>query len=232
MPDFSQSAPGLEPLVVVDHVLLPAADLQADAARLEEQFGLRANEGGRHPGVGTANYIVPLGLQYLELIAIVDRDEAAASRLGARLATALREQRRFVAWALRTDDLDALRAKLLDAGWMLPPIVEGSRRRPDGHVLSWRTQDVDEAGPAPSAIPFVIEWRVPKGLHPGQAPASHRIGEASLRQVVVDAREPERVRQKLDLLLGRSPMYDVREARADGVSQITLDTPTGELVIS
>jgi hypothetical protein len=231
MPDFSQSVVGLEPAVVVDHVLLPATDLGRDAARLEERFGLHANEGGRHPRVGTANYIVPMGTQYLELIAVVDHNEAASSRLGVRVANALREGRTFVAWALRTSDLDALRAKLLAAGWTLPPIVEGSRRRPDGQLLSWRTQDVDQ-GPAPSPIPFVIEWRVPDGLHPGQAPASHRVGRASLRKVVVGARDPERVREKLDLLLGGSPMYEVREASVDGVGEIALDTEGVELLMS
>jgi len=232
MPDFSQSASGLEPRVVIDHVLLPSSDLAQDAARLEEKFGLHANEGGRHPRVGTANYIVPLGKQYLELIAVVDRDEAASSRLGVRVANALRDRRMFVAWALRTDDLDALRATLLSAGWELPPTVEGSRRRPDGQVLSWRTQDVDE-GPAVSPIPFVIEWHVPEGLHPGEGTSAHRVGPAaSLRKVVVGARDPDSVRDKLELLLGRSPMYEVEEAEDDGVREITLGTDSGDLVVS
>ncbi len=231
MPDFTQSAAGLEPATVVDHVLLPVADLRQGAARLEESFGLHAIEGGRHPKVGTANYIVPLGRQYLELIAVVDPDEAASSRLGARVAGALREGRTFVAWALRTADLDALRARLLAAGWDLPAIVEGSRQRPDGQVLGWRTQDVDQ-GSSPSPIPFVIEWRVPDGLHPGQAQASHRAGASSLRRVVVGAREPDRLREKLELMLGDSPMYEVREADLDGVQEVVLEAGGHELVIA
>ena len=98
MLDFTQSAKGLQPATVVDHVLLPVADLDAGAQRLYEQYGLRGMPGGRHPNVGTANVIVPLGLQYLELIAVVDQEEAASSRLGARVAQALREGRTFVAW--------------------------------------------------------------------------------------------------------------------------------------
>ena len=31
--------------------------------------------------------------------------------------------RTFVAWDLRTTDLDALRARLVGAGWDLPPIA-------------------------------------------------------------------------------------------------------------
>jgi len=230
MPDFTQSPEGLEPPTVVDHVLLPVTDLEEGAQRLYERFGLKGSPGGRHPKVGTANVIVPLGLQYLELIAIVDQGEAASSRLGGRVARALEQKRTFVAWALRTHDLDALRARLQAAGWDLPPIVEGSRKRPDGQVLSWRTQDVD-TGSEPGAIPFAIEWRIPDGLHPGEAPSAHREGPASLRRVVVGARDPRRVRDELEILLGDSDFYEVREAGVDGVQQIVLESGGGELVI-
>src|SRR2546429_6625183 len=158
MPDFTQSVEGLEPPTVVDHVLLPVADLEVGAQRFYERFGLKGIPGGRHPNVGTANVIVPLGLQYLELIAVVDQEEAASSRLGARVAQALREGRTFVAWALRTQDLDAVRASLRSSGWDPPRIADGSRRRPDGQVLSWPTQHVG-TGAGPIAIPVVIEWR-------------------------------------------------------------------------
>jgi hypothetical protein len=230
MPDFSQSAKDLDPPTVVDHVLLPVADLAVGARALHERYGLEGIVGGRHPKVGTANVIVPFGLQYLELIAIVDPREAAASRLGRRVARALEEGRTFVAWALRTRSLDAVRAKLLAAGWELPPMVEGSRNRPDGQVLSWRTQDVD-AGPVPSAIPFVIEWRIPYGLHPGETAAAHGGGATALRRVVVGAIDPLGVREKLQLLLGDSDQYEVREAAVDGVDEVVLENGGGVLTI-
>jgi hypothetical protein len=230
MPDFTQSARGLDTPTVVDHVLLPVADLEHGARSLEERYGLKGIPGGRHPGVGTANVIVPLGRQYLELIAIVDEREAAARRLGSRVAQALKEKRSFVAWALRTEDLDAVRARLQSAGWELPAIAEGSRTRPDGQVLRWRTQEVD-TGPEPSAVPFVIEWRIPDGLHPGEAESSHRTGPAALRRVVVGARDLRACREKLQMLLGDSDLYEVREAAVDGVEQIVLETGGGELVI-
>ena len=230
MPDFTQSAKGLDPPTVVDHVLLPVGDLEAGAQKLYERFGLRSIAGGRHPKVGTANMIVPLGSQYLELIAIVDPQEAEGSRLGRRLAQALKEGRTFVAWALRTQSLEGVGTKLRAGGANLPPIIEGSRQRPDGRVLSWRTQDV-ETGGEPSAIPFVIEWRVPDGLHPGEVDASHRGGATALRRVVVGARDPDRVRRQLKLLLGESDLYEVREAAVDGVVALVLADDNGELVI-
>lgn len=226
MPDFSQSAPALQPPTVIDHVLLPVADLAQAARQMRERFGLEAIEGGRHATGGTANYIVPLGRQYLELIAVVDSEAAKEGHLSARVMQAVSGGRTFVAWALRTTDLDALRAKLAGAGWELPPIVEGSRRRPDGQVLSWRTQDVEVAS-EPSAIPFVIEWKIPDGLHPGQAGAS----AMSVRRVVVGAREPEKVRERLSLLLGESDMYEVRWAGHDGVEALVLEGPGGEKLV-
>src|SRR5438046_8181733 len=111
MPDFTQSVEGLEPPTVVDHVLLPVADLEVGAQRFYERFGLKGIPGGRHPGVGTANVIVPLGLQYLELIAVVDQGEAASSRLGGPVARALKQGRRFVALGPGTDYLDSGRAR-------------------------------------------------------------------------------------------------------------------------
>ena len=94
--------------------------------------------------------------------------------------------------ALRTQSIEGVEAKLRTAGWNLPPVIEGSRNRPDGQVLSWRTQDL-ETGGEPSAIPFVIEWRVPDGLHPGEAEASHRGGTTALRRVVIGARDRKSV---------------------------------------
>ena len=230
MPDFTQSPENLDPPTVVDHVLLPVADLEDGAQKLREQYGLEAIPGGRHPKVGTANMIVPLGRQYLELIAVADPQEAAASRLGRRVTRALAEGRTFVDWATRTGSMDAMRDKLLAAGWDLPPVGEGSRRRPDGQLLRWRTQDVDTAA-TPTALPFVIEWDVPDGLHPGQAAALHPSGATALRRVVVGARNPEHVREQLQLLLGDSDLYEVRQAAVDGVEEVVLDSPHGDVVI-
>ena len=230
MPDFSQSAPGLEPPAVIDHVLLPVGNLEDAARHLHERYGLQANPGGRHAAGGTANYIVPLGFQYLELIAVVEPSEIRASHLGARVMQAVGDGRTFVAWALRTADLDALRAKLLGEGWDLPPIAEGARRRPDGQVLSWRTQDV-EKGAGPTAIPFVIEWKIADGLHPGEAAATHEHGPTSIKRVVVGARDPEGVQRRLAVLLGESGMHEVRESDSDGVEELVLAHSGEETVI-
>lgn len=45
----------------IDHVIYAVGDLEADAARFRDELGLESVVGGRHPGWGTANRIVPLG---------------------------------------------------------------------------------------------------------------------------------------------------------------------------
>ena len=196
---------------------MAVADLDEGAARLEREHGLKVLFGGRHPGLGTANRILPLGRQYLELIGVADPAEAATSRLGQRVQRAVAEGRTFVDWALRTDDLDELQERLRAAGWELPPAWSGTRPRPDGSALRWRTQELDPSLDA-TVIPFVIEWDIPAGAHPGEQGAEH-----SLSKRVLGARDPDAALAKLRLLLGESDLYEVVEADADGVREVVLD---------
>src|SRR5260370_40224180 len=80
MPDVTQSPKNLDPPTVVNHVLLPEADLEAGARTLRQHHGLQAIPGGRQPKLGTASMIVPLGRQYLELRAIAEPQEATTGR--------------------------------------------------------------------------------------------------------------------------------------------------------
>jgi hypothetical protein len=75
--------------VELDHVLIAVADLTAAASVMEARYGLTSMEGGRHPGWGTANRIVPLGAAYLELVAVVDRTQATESVFGSWVAQRL-----------------------------------------------------------------------------------------------------------------------------------------------
>jgi hypothetical protein len=93
----------------LDHVIWATRDLDAAAARFEREHGLAAAGGGRHEGMGTHNRIVPLGGGYVELLAIADPDEAAASPLG-RFVDAAAEG--WMGWAVVVDDVDAVAARL------------------------------------------------------------------------------------------------------------------------
>jgi hypothetical protein len=99
--------------VRIDHVIYACADLDAAAARVEADLGLSAAGGGRHERIGTHNRIVSLGGGYLELLAVADPDEAAASDLG-RAITARIEAAGdgLMGWAVAVDDVEPVAARL------------------------------------------------------------------------------------------------------------------------
>jgi len=140
--------------------LIAAADL-ASAAR---EFGLASIEGGRHPGWGTANRIVPLGDAYLELVAVVDEAEAAQHPFGRWVAGAPAGP---LGWAVRTDRLDDVAHRL---GLT---VSDGSRVGRDGRLIQWRLAGVEEAAAEP-CLPFFIEW-APRTTLPGHAGDSAEI---------------------------------------------------------
>ena len=91
----------------IDHVIYGTTDLDAAAARVEAEIGLPVRAGGRHDGQGSHNRIVPLGPGYLELLAIHDSQEAAASSIGSILQEVIRGDG-LIAWAVFVEDIDRL----------------------------------------------------------------------------------------------------------------------------
>jgi Glyoxalase-like domain len=150
----------------IDHVVYGVRDLEEAASRIRDEFGLASAPGGRHPGWGTGNRIVPLGRNYVELLAAVDRDEAEGSTLGQSLLAAVADGDRFLVWCVSTDEVDGVAARL-DLR-----VTDGSRERPDGTVLRWRSAGLERALAEPS-LPFFIRWDVPEDLHPGRMEADH-----------------------------------------------------------
>ena len=160
----------------VDHIVMGVSDLDLAAAEFDTEYGLTALPGGRHPGWGTANRIVPLGSSYLELVSVVDHETAATSAFG-RWVTAMAAGETGWGWAVRTSDLSATARRLgLDT-------VPGSRLRDDGVRLTWELAGVPEDD-SDHALPFFIGWGAGTPL-PGSTPVTHRGGEMSLSALEV-----------------------------------------------
>jgi hypothetical protein len=182
----------------LDHVVLAVRDLDASAARLWEEHGLRFVPGGRHPQWGTANMIAPLGENYLELLGVVDEPVGRGIVLGRSLLELSADGDRWFSVCLADDDVDATAARL---GLAVQP---GSRTRPDGTDVRWRGAGIEERG-ADLWLPFFISWDAPAALHPGAALAAHRVpvegitraevggDEARLRDWLGDREAPIRV---------------------------------------
>jgi glyoxalase-like protein len=189
-------------------------DLAAAARDLSRDHGLESTEGGRHPGWGTANRIVPLGATYLELIAVVDEREAAGSAFG-RWVLEAGGGSRPLGWAVRTDDLDGV-AKRLGL-----TTADGSRLTAEGTQLRWRYAGAAEAIARPP-LPFFIEWSAGTPF-PGRAaePSPYRLRELRL------AGDP--------VVLGGWLGEDELPLRVvdgePGVQGVLLAGPAGELVL-
>lgn len=166
-------------MLEIDHVIALVADLDEAADTLLHEHGLGSVPGGRHPGHGTGNRIIPLGATYLELMAVVDPLEAVGSPMGRWAAAHTRsEEIRPVALCLRTDDIESVAAMLGEA-----PLAM-SRETPDGTTLSWRLAGAD-AMFGPNRLPFFIQWDTAADDHPAAAAADHRRDVGDFATIVI-----------------------------------------------
>ena len=155
---------------MLDHILLGCSDLDQGIAIVERHSGVRPAFGGVHPGRGTQNALLSLGNQhYLEVIAPDPKQNVDAK--GPSLLSALKQlsQPRLVDWAVHTINIQGAATRLRSAGIGFHGPTPGLRRRPDGHVLNWKTLNLDDDHHG--LIPFFIEWGA-DSMHPSlDAPA-------------------------------------------------------------
>lgn len=197
---------------LLDHILLGCNDLDKGVAFIEERTGVRAAFGGVHPGRGTRNALLSLGepsreepnpRRYLEIIAPDPAQAGAPDHYGLQKLA----EPRLVGWAAHTKDIALLAKKVLAAGFSIDGPNEGSRARPDGVLLRWKSFSLKNM--EGSLLPFFIEWD-PKTIHPSvDAPSgctllrfvpqtTHPIGlRESFRKLAVDVRVEHAQREQL-----------------------------------
>jgi catechol 2,3-dioxygenase-like lactoylglutathione lyase family enzyme len=203
----------------IDHVVLSVADLDRAAERLAA-VGLVSVQGGIHPSWGTANRIVPLGTDYLELLAVVDEAAGERTTLGSQLLRLTADGAdRWFAVCLADDDIAATAARL---GLEVTP---GSRVRPDGVRVAWRGAGI-EAPSRPFGFPFFIDWELEPGDHPGAAGVQQPSGARGIAWVEIGA-DPV----AFDDWTGDAGV-PVRLVEGEpGVRRVALATPGGELIL-
>jgi hypothetical protein len=142
------------PQVGIDHLILAIDELQKGLENFARLTGVRPELGGEHPGRGTANALVSLGQgRYLEILAPASK----TARLDPSWGDSLRHGSLTpVGWALHSRDLARTVADLRKAGLPVSTPQPGSRKRPDGSTLTWRTAALE--GPQLGLSPFFIQW--------------------------------------------------------------------------
>ena len=155
---------------VLDHILLGSSDLDEGIAFVKKHTGVTAAFGGVHPGRGSRNALLSLGEKhYLEIIAPDPAQPGSLDHYHLKTLPAPR----LVGWAAHPGDLNAFAARLRNANLAFDGPTPGSRKRPDGRLLEWKTLNLheDQAG----LLPFFIEWSAGT-VHPSaDAPAGCKI---------------------------------------------------------
>jgi Glyoxalase-like domain len=179
-------------LAQVDHIIYGTTDLDRGIAEIEKLTGVRAKFGGQHPGRGTCNALLALGpASYLEIIA-PDPDQPAPNEPRSFGIDGLK-QPRVVGWAAKGQSLEQFVAEAKRKEIEFGAVRSGSRKRPDGVVLSWTTADPN-AAVGDEILPFFIDW--------GQSPHPAQTAPSGLTLVELRAEhpEPEKVQAIVDRL--------------------------------
>jgi hypothetical protein len=146
---------------LLDHILLGCNDLDRGIELVEEATGVRATLGGVHPGRGTRNALLSLGeRRYLEVIAPDPSQSQIVHYPQLRSMT----DPRLIGWAVHPD-IAAIAKQLHENKVEFKGPDDGSRKRPDGRVLNWKT--INLADDRHGLLPFFIEWSA-DSVHPSK----------------------------------------------------------------
>lgn len=139
---------------MLDHLLLGVANLEDGIAHIQNKTGVTPAIGGSHPGLGTHNALLSLGQDlYFEIIAPDPKQDSIMPYM--RELPDMTQPGLFT-WAAVTTEIDALAARLEQAGYKTSGVNAGSRRRTDGILLEWKTLfTISTFG---SVVPFFIQW--------------------------------------------------------------------------
>jgi catechol 2,3-dioxygenase-like lactoylglutathione lyase family enzyme len=170
-----------------DHVVIGVRDLDA-AIRRYQHLGFDVRPGGRHTGRGTHNALIRFGLDYIELLSVYDATEAEATgQRGQNILKWLREREGLLlGYALATTDIDYEAERLRNTELLVQEPFAMQRRRPDGHLLTWRLL-LPGGDSWRRPWPFLIQWDTPDaerllieqpGIHPNGATGWVRVAVA------------------------------------------------------
>jgi len=180
----------------VDHIVYATPDLQLGIDTAEKLFGVRATAGGQHPGLGTRNALIALGpASYLEIIG-PDPDQPKPAG-GRRFGIDDLKEPHLLTWVAKGMSLQKFAANAKAHGADLGAVIPGSRKRPDGVVLSWTYTD-PRVVLADRLIPYFIDWG--SSPHPS-ATAAKGVTLVSLRAEHPDAAHVQSMLKQLGLEL-------------------------------
>ena len=132
----------------IDHVMTVVPELHRGIDTYT-RLGFNVQPGGDHPGKGTHNAIAFNDEDYLELIAIRDRDEYARGNPWSGLVELAERGGGLRYLIVQSDDLAADVAAMRARGVEVGELAEGSRRTPSGQERRWKFAALGPRHPLP-----------------------------------------------------------------------------------
>jgi catechol 2,3-dioxygenase-like lactoylglutathione lyase family enzyme len=197
------------PISRFDHAMIAVADLERAHAQWKT-LGFRLTPKGVHQGKGTANYCIMFADSYIELIGVVNPDEASG-RLAARIAEA---GEGVAGIAYGADDAEAVYAALTQAGVKAEAPV--SLERPvelDGQrdMVRFRNVMLPEAGLEP-ILQFVCAHLTPHLTRARHEWQLHANGVTGVNEIIVCVADPAAYAGHLRAMFGKQA---VRERKGE-----------------
>src|SRR5713226_2787995 len=203
---------------LLDHIILGCSDLDRGIEFVEESTGVRPAIGGVHPGRGTHNALLSLGeRRYLEIIA---PDPAQSEIIHYPQIRAMTDPR-LIGWAVHPTDISAVAKLLRENKIEFQGPDDGSRKRPDGRVLNWKT--INLADDRRGLLPFFIEWSA-DSVHPSKDAPSR----CKLEYFEILSAEPDELASTLKRIGLDFPVQRSDKARLQAV----ISGPKGDLKLS
>ncbi|UOE52985.1 VOC family protein [Cytobacillus oceanisediminis] len=146
--------------LALDHLVHFIKADPSEAVAKWRNAGYKAVLGGSHENWGTYNSLLYIGQSYIEFLSIEINHIAAAAEnpLIKQLTDELPLGEGIGQLCFRTSKIEDLKIELKRKGFETHPIFEGSRKRQDGSMLSWKMLFFKEN---PNyKYPFFIDWGV------------------------------------------------------------------------
>jgi Glyoxalase-like domain len=206
-------------LAQVDHLVYATPDLQLGIETAEQLFGVRATPGGQHPGLGTRNALIALGpATYLEIIGADPEQPTPVG--GRRFGIDVLKAPHLLTWVAKGKSLQTFAADAKAHGIDLGAVIPGSRKRPDGVVLSWTYTD-PRVVLADRLIPYFIDW--------GSSPHPSATAATGVTLVSLRAEHPDAERVQIMLKQLGLDLVVTRGAKPSLIA--TFNSPKGQVVL-
>ena len=155
-------------LTCIDHVMICVPDLDRGIDTYA-RLGFAVHPGGVHAGIGTHNAIAFNADDYLELLAIRDRNEYLHHSPFGGLIGFLERGGGLRYIVLQSGDLAADIAAMRDRGVDVSGVSDGARRTPAGIELRWKLATLGARNPLPI---FFIQHLTPLEQRRKQVPGA------------------------------------------------------------